>query len=206
MNEIETFLEEVAAERRTQQARLRAAFPVPSPVELPPELELTLRHGLSLCPVACATLRPPDRAILATPSSDREQVAWWWARRQRLSPNLNWGVATERQGIAVLEVDTRQAIASLQDLTNEDDAWERTLRVEARWIWFSLFRYDGEPVRRLAGQYPGFMLHRRAVIVVPPSTVDYYGRLLYADPSAPLLNLPRWLMESNNAAEDEYSY
>ena len=206
MNEIDAFLDQLAEERRTQQARLRAALPVSSPVELPAELELALRNGLSLCPVACTALRPPERAIVDLPSNEREQIAWWWAHHHRRFPNSNWGIATGKlAGIAALEIDTRQAIASLQDLTNGDDAWEKTLRVEARWLWFSLFRFGGEPVRRLAGRYSGLMLHRRAIIVVPPSTVDLYGPLLYADPSAPVLDLPRWLTEPNDT-EDECSF
>lgn len=176
MNNIDAFLEQLAVERRAQQALLRAAFPVSSPVELPPELEVALRRGLSLCPVACTALRPLERAAVAIPSNEREHIARGWARYRRHYPNLNWGIATGREaGTAVLEIDTRQAIASLRDLTEEDDAWERTLRVEARWLWFSFFRYTGETGRRLTGHYSGLMLHRRALIVVPPSTVDLYG-------------------------------
>ncbi len=99
MNDMDAFLKELASERRAEQARLHAAFPVCSPVELPPELELALHRGLSLCPVACTALRPPDRAIVAVPSNELEQMAWWWAQNHyRYLPNLNWGVATGRQG------------------------------------------------------------------------------------------------------------
>lgn len=99
MNDIDTLHKELAAERRTEQVRLRGAFSVCSPVERPPELELALHHRLSFCPVACAALRPPDRAIVGVPRSELEQIAWWWAQNHyRHLPNLNWGVATGRQG------------------------------------------------------------------------------------------------------------
>ncbi len=52
------FFKELASESRAEQARLHAAFPVCSPVELPPELELALHRG---CPSAPSRARPCAR-------------------------------------------------------------------------------------------------------------------------------------------------
>lgn len=195
MNNIDRFLSGLADSRLRAQAASCAGFSMPEDLELPSDLELALGYRWPIflargCSSYALTLPP-----LSWPTNDRKVIEYLYAHNL----DANWAVQTGRHsdsgGVMSLEVDPRYTRMALTHLAHGDDSWQRTLRFAHRGKWHVLFGY-AEGMRTVGERFIGLRLHAGNSIFVPPSISDMGVRLEYADPRAPVLPAPAWLIDA----------
>ena len=182
--DVSTFLAGLTESRRAHQIAERKGFIPGSGIVLPVALEVAIRHRLLLTPVLARSRLATTSASIGIPSCEREQIEYWFAR---YGENANWHLHLGQSGVVALEIDPAQAKYSLAALTEDDDAWKRSLNYFAQGRRHFLFESVPGLPKFLA--YPGLQLHAGNSIPVPPSIVS--GRtLFFDDPNAPVLPLP----------------
>jgi hypothetical protein len=181
---VSTFLACLTESRRAHQVAERKGFIPASGLVLPVALEVALRHRLLLTPVLARSRLATTSASIGVPSCERAQIEYWFSR---FGEDANWQLHLGQSGIVALAIDPAQAKCSLAALTEDDEAWKRSLNFVAQGRWH--FLCESVPqLPRLRG-YPGLQLHAGNSILVPPSIVS--GRtLFYDDAKAPILRLP----------------
>lgn len=189
---IDTFLAELAAKRRAEQARARTALQLSPNFRLPRELELAIKYGWFLQPVFARSTYAGRSARTGVPDNSREQIEYWAATYS----DCNWELTVGRDSdVMAIEVDMQVAQESLSALGGDDlSAFERTLRYEAgarRSV--ALFHYAGKICRCAL---PGIrVLSDGETLLVPPSRLSRDVELSYADPFAAPGDPPKRLFE-----------
>lgn len=184
MQDVDTFLAELAESRRAVQVAERKGFLPASGLVLPVALDVAIRKRLLLTPVLARSRLARASASIGVPSSEREQIEYWFARYGEIA---NWHLHLRESGIVALEVDPSQARYSIAALIEGDDSWQRSLNFAAQGRWHFLFK--SVPALPRLRDYPGLQLHAGNSVLAPPSVIS--GReLTYEDANAPILSLP----------------
>ncbi len=194
MKDIGHFLARIDEIRRREQITTRAGFVAPPGLQLPPALEVAIKHGFPISPIPALSDYAPISARVGVASSEREQIEYWFAR---YGSDAQWLVETG-ESVVSLEIELRLAMQSLAFLAGDDRSWQRTLHFANRGLWFVLFKY-APGLLSFNDRYPGLRLHVGDSILIPPSRTPSGIELVYADPQAPLLSAD-WLR--NAAALD----
>jgi hypothetical protein len=190
MKDVATFLTEVAESRLCAQIAARAGFVVPPDLCLPRALELPIKHRWLISPVLARSEYAVHSARIGVPTSEREQIEYWFVR---YGAEANWLLETGA-GVIALEIELSLARHSLAYLAGDDWSWQRSLHFAVLGKRHVLFEYGGGltlPVR-----YPGLRLHSsNSPILIPPSKTPSSIELRWANLHAPLLPPPNWLRE-----------
>ena len=166
--------------------------------DLDPSLVRAAELELVIAPVLAHSKYASARAYVGTPSSNLDLIAQAAAQH----PECNWTLNVGASGIVVLEIDTRIGYAPLSVLCrNSFGRWTKTLQFRDDTSRFLLFRGAGRRVRFLGQRYRGLKIHAgNAFLFIPPSwfvseRLGSSRRLVYINPSAPLVDAPEWMWE-----------
>jgi hypothetical protein len=195
LDNVDRYLSELADSRLRAQAAACAEFTRPADFELPPDLELAIGYQWPIFLAQGCSSYALSRPRLSWPTHDRKVIESLYARNLDLNWALETGNYSECGGVMSLEINTRYIRMALTHLACGDDSWQRTLRFAHRGKWQTLFRY-AEGMRTVGERYIGLRLHAGDAIFIPPSIMDQGLRLEYADPSAPVLPAPDWLVDA----------
>lgn len=177
---VETFLAQLAAERRHHQACSRNPINLSNGFNLDPNLELSIRNSWFISPVFAQALFPPRAACVGVPANDPEQISYWAAL---YGDTCNWGLFPSPQ-CPVLEINLSLARHSLEWIAHQDGwDWRRTLRFRAGNLWFAMLRPPSGEIRLRATRLPGLRLlsNTNSSLLVPPSQILGESRLEYDD-------------------------
>ena len=195
MDNIDRYLSELAESRLRAQAAACAEFATPAEFQLPPALELALGYQWPIFLAQGCSSYALSRPRLSWPTHERKVIESLYARNLDLNWALQTGAYPESGGVISLEVDPRYTWMALTQLSFGDDSWKRTLRFAHRGKWHVLFEYAAG-MRTVSERYFGLRLHAGDPILIPPSISDMGVRLEYADPRAPVLPAPGWLVNA----------
>lgn len=198
--QVDTFLAQLAAERRHERARSRQPISLSEGFTLQTDLEVAVRNRWFISPVFAQALFPPRAACFGVPDNDNEQVSSWAAL---YGDTCNWALFPSPQ-CPVLEINLSLARHSLEWLAHHEGwDWRRTLRFGAGNLWFAVLRPPGRETRLRATRLPGLRLlyNNNASLLIPPSRIRDESRLEYVDPRAPLGEAPHSLFVPSSAGE-----
>ena len=134
--DVSTFLAGLTESRRANQVAECKGFVPAFGLVLPVALEVALRHRLLLTPVLARSRLATNSASIDVPSCERAQIEYWFTR---YGENANWHLHLGQSGVVAVEIDPTQARYSLAVLTEDDDAWSRSLNFVAQGRWHFLF-------------------------------------------------------------------
>lgn len=188
--DVATFLADLAASRVRAQAAGRGGFDRPPDLQLPLAIEVALTHRFLISPILARSAYAPDSARAGVPSSQREDIEYWWAR---YGAEVNWLLDTGASGVVALEIDLQLAQQALAPLAGDEWSWQRSLHFVVRQTWHILFTHV--PGLSMPAEFPGLRLQTRTSILIPPSRTPAGIEMVYADPDAPLLSAG-WLRDA----------
>lgn len=195
MIDVDSFLAEVAENRRRAQSAARSRYALPAGHRrLPLALDLMIANGGLVQPVLARSPFAPRSARVGVPSREREQIEYWYAC---CGDEANWLLDTESSRIIALEFSPYAPPHGLFRRSGEYQAFERTLRFDTPKRSFALFSVP-PGLRMASGWFSN--VHWRTPVLIPPSRVlwgadgHYEFEFSYVDPDAPLLPAPETLL------------
>lgn len=179
--QVNTFLTQLAAQRRHEQALARSAITLPDGFRLDADLELAVRYRWLVSPVFAQTIFPPRAACAGVPDNNPEQISSWAAN---YGDTCNWAFFPSPE-CPVLEISLPLARYSLEWLLDRDNwDWRRTLRFRAGNLWFAMLSGPASATCLRTTQLPGLRLlyNGNSGLLIPPSRICDANPLEYADP------------------------
>ena len=187
----ETFLQQLVALRRFEQARSCTAIRHPKDFNLSADLSVAIRNRCIILPVFAQFPFAPQDAYTGEPDHDPAVIASWAATYR--DSNFALFVGPE-SGVFCLGIDLRIAKQSLQLLSDDDGwDWQNTLRFRAGYLWYTLLAWPESGLRKPAPHLAGIVIRGRGPILIPPSRLS--GACLeWNDPHAKPGKAPRRLV------------
>lgn len=192
LKDVNAFIAELHESRLRAQAAARAGFLKQPDLSLPPDLEVAIEHQLPIAPMPALSLYAPRWARVGVPSSEREQIEYWYAS---YGTDTNWVLELSEQTRIIAIRMGLGVFPYLFLRRGEYQSLERTLRVESQKLSYALLAIPpgARPLQRCARG-----LYWKTLIPLPPSRVVLdSGRgveLAYHDPRARLLVAPESIL------------
>ena len=172
---------------------------------LPREVTEASARGWRLFPVQARGKRPLMKGWPEEATSNIAQLEGW----ANLYPACNWGLATgTASGLVVIDVDGAEGRASLADLERQGRALPATLTVTTGRADGGEHRYyrapSGGDIRNDQSGKIGAHIDVRGTggfVVCPPSIHASGKHYRFIDPSAPVAELPRWVIKRLTARQ-----
>jgi hypothetical protein len=165
---------------------------------LPPEIHAAIGQRWPIFPVHAKGKSPlvpewPKRA-----SSDLEVLLGWTGEY----PGCNWGLATGTQSVVVVDIDGLEGRSSVEDLENSGFIFPRTLEVVTGRPDGGVHKYyrapEGVEIRNDQNGKIGPHIDVRGdggFVVFPPSVHQTGRQYHFVDPSAPIAEMPQWMVQ-----------
>jgi hypothetical protein len=166
---------------------------------LPPEIVVAAGRGWHILPVQARGKLPLVKGWPKDATCDIAHLEAW----QHQHPACNWGLATgTASGLVVIDVDGAEGRASLADLERQGFTLPATLTVNTGRTDGGEHRYyrlpTGVDIRNDQSGKIGAHVDVRGTggfVVCPPSIHASGRQYHFIDPSAPVTDLPGWVIE-----------
>ena len=176
----ETFLQQLIARRRFEQAQACSSTVLGADFKLPAALSVAIQNHWVISPVLARSPFAPRAAYVGEPDLNPAVIAYWAATY----PDANFAlVPGPESGVFGLQIDPRKAKYLLQSLDEEEGwDWQQTLRFRAGNSWYAMLAWPEAGLRTSSPSLPGIVVHSRGPILIPPSQSVDDIRLEYDDP------------------------
>lgn len=166
---------------------------------IPPEVSAAAGRGWRMFPVEAKGKLPLVKGWPEAATSDIAQLEAW----QHQHPACNWGLATGKaSGLVVIDVDGAEGRASLANLERQGLTLPATLTVTTGRTEGGEHRYyrppSGVDIRNDQSGKIGVHIDVRGTggfVVCPPSIHSSGKQYALIDPSAPVADLPGWVID-----------
>lgn len=195
-----TFVRNLAANRRAEQA---GALPAPEPARLlsfHPDLRVAIRHRFFIQPVLAEQIS--RHSLAGVPDCDPAVIASWIAEHK----NCNFALSLEGSGVFALQVEPYQSLDAIAWLLHRDGReWQHTLQFKSGHLHYALFVRPAPERRSLTTSLPGLAIIGRGTLLIPPSVGRYGVAIRYAERGASILEAPPSLFSAPAAANSDTS-
>ncbi len=190
-----TFVRNLAANRRVEQA---GALRAPDPAHLlglHPDLRVAIRHRFFIQPVLAEQIS--RHSLAGVPDSDPAMIAAWVAELK----GCNFALSLEESGVFALQIEPYQSLYAIAWLLHRDGReWQHTLQFESSYRHYALFVRPELEVHSLTTSLPGLAIISRGTLLIPPSIERYGVAIRYAERDASILEAPPSLFSAPAAA------
>jgi len=183
-----TFVRNLAANRRAEQA---GALRAPDPAHLlsfHPDLRVAIRHRFFIQPVLAKQMS--RHSLAGVPDCDHAVIASW--------------IALEESGVFALRIEPYQCLDAVAWLLHRDGReWQHTLQFKSGNHHYALFVRPAPETHSLTTSLPGLAIVSRGTLLIPPSVGRCGVAIRYEARDASILEAPPSLFSSPVAANHD---
>lgn len=190
-----TFVRNLAANRRAEQA---GALRAPEPaclLSFHPDLRVAIRHRFFIQPVLAEQIS--RHSLTGVPDCDPAVIASWIAEHR----GCNFALSLEESGVFALRIEPYQCLDAIAWLLHRDGRqWQHTLQFKSGDHHYALFFRPAPETLSLTTSLPGLAIISRGSLLIPPSVGRCGIAIRYATRDASILEPPMSLFSAPAAA------